>query len=321
MESVMRDNSSENGAGDRLTEILRDLRLDGVDYGRRHLEGAWAFAFPAKGDAMFHFIGGKGCWLKRPTGEWMELLSGDAVLIPRGDAHALASAPGAVPTPFPLWRCEPLGTARYDPRAEQSEARHLLLNGSMRFNLDRLHPLFALMPDVLRANELMRHEPDTGYLLEALGREMASNRVGGAGIVSRLADVLAAQIIRSWVEYGHNSAEGWIAAVKDRQIGRVLVAMHRHPGCNWTIESLAEVMGASRASFAAKFVAVVGSAPADYLRRVRMSQAKLWLSGGKATITEAAFRLGYRSEASFSRAFKKTIGAPPSHYVRKADAT
>ena len=91
----MHDNSSET-TRDRLTDILRDLRLDGLDYGRRHLEGAWAFAFPAKGHAMFHFIAGRPCWLKRPTGEWTQLLSGDAVLITRGDAHALASAPDAI---------------------------------------------------------------------------------------------------------------------------------------------------------------------------------------------------------------------------------
>ncbi len=34
-----------------------------------------------------------GCWLLTPAGEWQELGAGDAVLLPRGSAHSLASSP------------------------------------------------------------------------------------------------------------------------------------------------------------------------------------------------------------------------------------
>jgi AraC-like DNA-binding protein len=184
----------------------------------------------------------------------------------------------------------------------------------MRFNLDRLHPLLRMMPDVLRAKDLMKSEPATQHLLDAMTSEIALNRVGACGIVARLADVLAAQAIRSWVEHGSSDASGWIAAVRHPDIGRVLAAIHAEPEQNWSVERLADLMGASRSSFATKFAAIVGETPARYLAQVRMYQARQWIGRDGARISAVAQRLGYESEASFSRSFKRIIGAPPSHY-------
>ena len=129
-----------------------------------------------------------------------------------------------------------------------------------------------------------------------------------------MADVLAAQIIRSWVEHGCGDASGWIAAVRHPDIGRVLAAIHAAPEADWSVDSLADLMGASRSSFAAKFAAIVGETPARYIAQVRMHQARRWLLRDGARISTVAQRLGYESEASFSRSFKRILGVPPSHY-------
>jgi AraC-like DNA-binding protein len=310
----MLSNSSNSPPIDHLTGMLHTLRLDGIEYGRRHLDGSWAFSFPQKQHAYFHFVGGRACWLLTPGGEWLELLAGDAVLLPRGGAHALASEPSAVRQPFPQWQCRPLGDDVYDPSAMATGSNCLLFYGSMRFNLDSLHPLLGMMPDVMRAKELMRHEPATLQLLDAMACEMAANRVGACGIVARLADVLAAQIIRSWVEYGCVGASGWIAAVRHPQIGRALAAIHSHTQYDWTVEKLADLIGVSRSGFAAKFANVVGETPAQYIAQIRMHQARDWIVRDNARISDVSQRLGYESEASFSRAFKRVMGVPPSHY-------
>jgi AraC-like DNA-binding protein len=102
--------------------------------------------------------------------------------------------------------------------------------------------------------------------------------------------------------------------VRHREIGRVLAAIHASPEQNWSVESLAEVMGASRSSFASKFTAIVGETPARYLAQVRMHQARLWIARDGARISDVAQRLGFDSDASFSRSFKRILGVPPSHY-------
>ena len=42
-----------------------------------------------------------------------------------------------------------------------------------------------------------------------------------------------------------------------------------------------------------------------------MHVASGWLQQGRATVGEAAARLGYESEPAFSRAFKRVVGIPP----------
>lgn len=313
----MLDHCSKPGpaqGGDLLTEMLNGLRLEGVEYNRcRHL-GAWAFSFPAQADAHFHFVAEAGCWLQTPPGMWMQLKAGDAVLLPRGGAHVLASQVDAAFQPFPRVNCTSICDNIFDLQTGGDGEAGLLFSGSMRFNLDSLHPLLRMMPDVMHANELMRSDPTIPHLIEAMGREVAMNRVGACGIVARLADVLAAQIIRSWVEHSGNDATGWMAAVRDPEIGRVLAAIHASPDRDWPVFELARVMGASRSSFAGKFAAIVGETPAQYVAQVRMHQARQWLARDRARISDVSKRLGYESDAAFSRAFKRIIGVAPSHF-------
>lgn len=297
---------------------MRGLRLDGVDYGRCVMAEPWGVIFPAQSAARFHFIGAGNCFLLTPAKEWIELKPGDAVLVPRGAEHILASAPGVPAKPIEGYDVTPLCGNIFDVCCDGGGPKTLLFCGSMRFNLDSLHPLLALMPDLMRIHELAKNEPNVPHLLEAMLREVAVDRVGSGGMLARLADVLAATIVRAWVEGGCGDATGWIAAVRDPQIGRVLAAIHLDPSRDWSVAALAKVMGASRSGFAQRFAEIVGETPARYVTRVRMHQARQWLAQERAMITVVARRLGYDSEASFSRAFKRVLGRAPSHFRASA---
>ncbi|TIN49800.1 MAG: helix-turn-helix transcriptional regulator, partial [Mesorhizobium sp.] len=80
-----------------------------------------------------------------------------------------------------------------------------------------------------------------------------------------------------WVENGCGDATGWIAAVRNPDVGKVLAAIHLQPDRDWTVGALARLMGASRSAFAQRFATVVGETPAKYVLRVRMHQARQWL--------------------------------------------
>lgn len=302
---------------DALTEILRGLRLDGVEYGRCRPSTPWATAYPAQEAARFHFLAAGTAYLQSPDGTWMELRAGDAVLLPRGDAHVLASAPGIEPTPVGALPKKTLCDGIIDLKCDCEDQRNLLFYAVLRFNVDRRHPLLQLMPDVMWTGDLASSEPSIPPLLDAMMREAEMQRVGSGGILSRLADVLTATIIRTWVEHGCGSSTGWLAAVRNPEIGRVLAAIHSEPERDWSVPELAKLMGASRSGFAQRFVDIVGETPARYVARMRMHQAHQWLQEGQR-VTLVANRLGYESEASFSRAFRKIIGAPPSHYRMSA---
>jgi len=293
--------------------MLRGLRLDGVEYGRCRLADNWAMSFPAQAEARFHFLALGEAMLQAPDGQWRALRAGDAVLLPRGGHHVIGSSPDIMPTPFEQFGRKEVCQGVFDMKCPQASGGTLMFIASMRFNVDRLHPLLQLMPDVMQTSDLARDEPAIPHLLDAMGREVEMDRVGAGGILARLADVLTATLIRAWVEHGCGEATGWLAAVRNPEIGRVLAAIHLQPERDWTVQELAKLMGASRSGFALRFSRVVGETPARYVARVRMHQARQWLSQGMR-VSVAAERLGYDAEASFSRAFKRILGAPPSAF-------
>ena len=137
-------------------------------------------------------------------------------------------------------------------------------------------------------------------------------------MVTRLADVLVIQGIRSWLARGEGLGEGWLAALRDERIGRAILAMQREPGVGWTVESLARAVSMSRSAFAARFMELVGEAPLAFLTRWRMQCAARDLRASDDAVIVIAERYGYGSEAAFSRAFKRAMGETPGG-VRRRD--
>lgn len=300
---------------DPLTQILLGLRLDGVEYGRCLMHAPWAISFAAQATARFHFVASGHCWLHTEPSGWMELKAGDAVLLPRGTAHALASSPEVPPVALATFDRERVADDIYLLRNGAPTAQapsHVMFCGTMKFNLDSQHPLLAMMPGVIRAGDLAQRDPGVPMLLEAMEREASLNRMGACGILARMADVLAATIIRAWVECACSNSTGWIAALRSPGVGKVLAAIHATPEQDWSVPELANIMGASRSRFAQAFKESMGESPARYVARIRMFQARSWIAQDGMRITTAADRLGYDSEASFSRAFKRVIGHAPS---------
>lgn len=312
---AMLDHSSRPVVTHPLTEMLRGLKIEGVDYVRCRMTEPWGLVFPARPKAQFHFVAERGCWLRTLDGGWVRLEPGDAVLLPRGAEHALASSPDAFPAPVENCQFEPVCCGILDTCSGggRNGEETVLFGAGMTFNLDSQHPLLLMMPELMQMHELATDEPAIPHLLEAMTSELALDRVGAGGMLTRLADVVAAALIRNWVEKGCGS-DGWVAAARDPGIGRVLAAIHRDPTRDWTVEALANVMHASRSAFALRFANVVGQTPARYVAQLRMREAKQWLVRDRLKIAVVARRLGYESEAAFSRAFKRIIGAPPSHF-------
>ena len=64
------------------------------------------------------------------------------------------------------------------------------------------------------------------------------------------------------------------------------------------------------------FRAYLGLAPAEYVRRLRLSRSALALKRGDRRITDVALALGFGSVDGYTRAFTRTFGMTPSQYAR-----
>jgi len=150
-----------------------------------------------------------------------------------------------------------------------------------------------------------------------MAAETAAMRPGGETIVTRLADILVIQAIRSWLASNPTAHTGWLGAIRDERIGPALTLMHREPTKNWTVGSLADAVSMSRSAFSARFTERVGKSPLQYLTHWRMQLAGTWLREQDITLAECAGRLGYESEAAFSRAFKRVVGVAPGTWKKR----
>jgi AraC-like DNA-binding protein len=315
----MLDQTSENHLSpdpDIVSELLMGMRLVGLDY--RRIEAAAPFGLTfgeVEGRAQFHFVARGPVYLRTQSGTINTMNTGDAVLLPRGGAHSLVSSPDMPCQNIHLLDAAPLcnsvsaiKTCNPDTPNEQ---RILVFSGCMEFDLGGLHPLVGLMPEVMFVSTLITRYPELLPMLEAMERETRQARAGFAGILARLADVVAAFIVRAWVECGCGDSSGWIAALRDPRLGRVILAIHNDPGHDWSLAELASKMGASRSVFAERFLEVTGVTPLRYLTELRMRLALQWIGKNHMPIETAALKLGYGSQAAFSRAFKRIVGHPP----------
>ena len=307
-------------APDPLSQVLSDLRLAGVSYGRCELTRPWGIDFPPQAEARFHFVAAGDCWLHTPSREWIQLQAGDVALLPRGTGHALSHKPQGKTRSIDDLPMEEIGERTYLVLAGGGGAQTILVCCSVSFSEPALHPLLELMPPTLLVRGADAADASLAVMLSAIGDEVRTQRVGAATVMTRLADVVITRVVRAWVETRKEDTTGWLAAIRDPKIGRALAAIHQRPGHSWSVEALADVAQTSRSIFSERFTSVVGVPPARYLARWRMHLAGVWLRNDRLTVGQTAAKLGYESEASFSRAFKRFIGVPPSD-LRRVDRT
>lgn len=75
---------------------------------------------------------------------------------------------------------------------------------------------------------------------------------------------------------------------------------------------LALSAGMSLSSFHAHFKAVTGTTPLQYLKDLRLIEARTLLATGEHSVSQAAFAVGYESPTHFSRDFSRKFDHPPS---------
>jgi AraC-like DNA-binding protein len=270
---------------------------------------------------MLHLVTSGECRLDVQGAKTETLRQGDLALVPHGEGHRLGSG----------GRVRAMGL--FDlPRELVSERYEILRHGGggepttmicavVRFDHPAARQLVAMLPRVIRVDAWSSPEMDwIQRTLRFISSEARELRAGGETVITRLADILVIQAIRSWIARDAAAQSGWLGALRDKQIGRAIALVHRDPSGQWTLASLAAKVGMSRSAFAARFTQLVGEPAMHYVARWKMHSALQWLKEGNASLSDLAARLGYESEAAFSRAFKRFNGISPGSARRATKA-
>ena len=307
---------------DPLGEALHFLRMDGAFYCRSDLSAPWGLTLPAmRGYIWFHVVTAGRVWLETEEGhaEWIN--PGELVLVPHGRGHRLRSEPGAAAPDILDLPLEQVSDRYELLRYGGGGAETRLVCGAVRFDHPAARNLVEILPQTLHVEAT--ESPQIDWMqstLRLMAAEAKELRPGGEAVMTRLADILVIQAIRSWIETDSAAQTGWLGALRDRQIGRAMTLIHREPARPWTVAALAREIPMSRSAFAARFSELVDEPAMQYVTRWRMQLAVNALQEEGATVSELAHRLGYRSEAAFARAFKRVVGRPPGSVRRQVEA-
>jgi AraC-like DNA-binding protein len=120
--------------------------------------------------------------------------------------------------------------------------------------------------------------------------------------------------LRAWFSRPEAGAPAWYQAHSDPVVGRALRVLHNEPASPWTVATLAERVGVSRAALARRFTELVGEPPMTYLTGWRLAMAADLLREPDATVGSVARRVGYGSAFALSTAFKRERGVSPQEY-------
>ncbi|MFW6201271.1 MAG: AraC family transcriptional regulator, partial [Gemmatimonadota bacterium] len=277
--------------------------------------------------AMFHVVVEGRCRFALDGGEPVEVEAGTMVLLPHGDEHVMASGPGLEPEPVTALlpaRDEP-GIPNIEGGGGGDAARFVCgyLHCDQRFN-----PLIGALPGLIVAcprRGLLRALPRAG---EGSGRsstsvettsidgdgdgggatdtdrwlattlryameEAESDRPGSPAMLARLTEVLYLEVLRRYMRELPAERTGWLAGLRDPEVGRALRLVHAHPDRKWTVDALAREVGLSRSALAQRFSDLVGEPPMQYLAGWRMHLARHLLKQPALSIAQVAKRVGY----------------------------
>ena len=182
-----------------------------------------------------------------------------------------------------------------------------LLTGSYRVPSDVSQRLLGVLPEVLVLRTAGELCPVMGLLLA----EAEGEQPGQQAVLERLLDLLLLSSLRGWLGRQEKDLPGWYAALSDPVLGAVLPAIHAAPAAPWTVATLAQQAGVSRATVARRFVDVVGETPMAYLTRLRLATASDLLRTSDLTLDAVARQVGYQNGFGLSAAFKRVLGHRP----------
>ncbi len=104
-------------------------------------------------------------------------------------------------------------------------------------------------------------------------------------------------------------------------VRRAQAALDPCAGNPISVEAVAQRLGVSSVWLNRVFQAEIGESPGEWVRSRRLAEAKRLLALERASVTEIAIRLGYRSSQYFATAFRHDCGMTPSAYRALCAAT
>ncbi|SLM49860.1 Transcriptional regulator, AraC family [Nitrospira japonica] len=317
---------------DVLSEVLKAVKLDGAVFFNGEFSAPWCAREPDSGTmasylsvrskhmVIFHLVTeGQAYARVEQDGNRLSLSAGDIVMFPHGDAHLMGNGPPIAPTDSSEQLLRVLSEGLTLSRAGGGGELTKLICGYMTCEPHLSQLFLSGLPSIVKVN--IRDHASGQWLEDTLRYSVDQAGASGPGcaaVIAKLSEALFVETLRRYIARLPKSQTGWLAGVRDPQVGKALALLHRQPAFPWTIASLANEVGVSRSVLAERFKHYLSETPIGYLTRWRLQLAAQLLTSTSKSVAEVAGDVGYESEPSFNRAFKREFSLPPARFRTQA---
>ncbi|CAM3415441.1 AraC family transcriptional regulator [Kibdelosporangium persicum] len=305
---------------DVLANLLDGPRARGAFLLKAVLDPPWSIHVRDEAPlAVLTMVRGGG-WVIPDGDEPMRVNVGD-VLVVRGVRPYIVADDPATPPQVVIHPGDHCTTLWGEPLAEKLglgvrtwghnvDGGTMMLIGTYHMSGEVTRRLLDALPRTLIVPAGSWHSP----VVPILAEEIVKDEPGQSVVLDRLLDLLLITVLRAWFAHDDARTPLWYRAHGDPVVGAALRMIYNDPAHPWTVASLADATGVSRATFARRFTELVGESPMAFLTGWRLALAADLLQEPETTVGSVARKVGYGSSFALSAAFKRVRGVSPQEH-------
>jgi AraC-like DNA-binding protein len=173
----------------------------------------------------------------------------------------------------------------------KAELPHRTVKGIFVGNMDE-----ALIDAILRLMRLLDTPKDIPYLSSILFQEIYYRLLIGP--------------------HGSSIIQTCLHGSNMYRIAKTIEIMKSDFAKSMSMDELATMVNMSTSNFYNQFKKVTGLSPLQYLKRLRLTEARQIMLSDDTDATRAAYLVGYESPSQFSREYSRLFGSPPQRDVK-----
>ena len=116
--------------------------------------------------------------------------------------------------------------------------------------------------------------------------------------------------------YGYRVIQTYLRGSKMHRISKTIEVIKTNFAKPLNVSELAQSNNMSTSNFYTQFKKITGLSPLQYLKQVRLTEARQMMLSKSIDASKAAYLVGYESASQFSREYSRLFGAPPYRDIK-----
>jgi signal transduction histidine kinase/DNA-binding response OmpR family regulator/ligand-binding sensor domain-containing protein len=110
-----------------------------------------------------------------------------------------------------------------------------------------------------------------------------------------------------------------ITSVDEKLIERAIEIIEQHmDDAEFSVETFSNLLGMNRVSLYHKIKSLTNLSPREFFTTIRLKRAAQLIKESGLTITEIAYKVGFKDSSHFSKLFKKQFGKTPKEFMKES---